>query len=480
MHFTHISIQRVEEERKVGENMNKYLKYKKKIDELGFTPDLINTIINAHKKDATRMKHLYDRYQVDEENGPAIFKRTEPLPNAFDSAPTVARLDDKVNNQLNNSFDADIVDTKVGYLFGHPISYSIDDTEGQFGKMQQVLEEFLLRNNTEDEDSELGKFATICGYGARLLYIDLEGHERIKLIDPWECILIGDEIQAPTYSIRYYIEDNIKYVECYDDTNIYFFEQDGSAFKATGEQAHLFDYNPLFGTANNRELKGDAEKVLSLIDAYDKTTSDVSNEIEQLRLAYLIIKGAGIEPEDLKKVNQSGIFELFGENDEIKYLTKDVNDTMIENHLKRLEKNILRFAKSVDFTSEEFGTSISGVALRFKLMALENKSITMERKFTSTLRYEMKVLFSAWAKRYGFNKEDYLKVFFGFKRNIPVNYLDEAQTSQALKGIVSEETRLSLLSFVDDVKYELEKMKDEEDIIGDRLGSLTNVDGEGD
>lgn len=443
--------------------MNEYLKYKKKIDELGFTPELINTIINAHKKDAKRMKHLYDRYQVDEENGPEIFKRAGPVPNAFDSAPQVARLDDKVNNQLNNSFDADIVDTKVGYLFGHPISYSIDDTEGQFEKMQQVLEEFLLRNNTEDEDSELGKFATICGYGARLLYIDLEGHERIKLIDPWECILIGDEIHAPTYSIRYYTEDNIRYVECYDDTNIYFFKQDGSNLTQTDVQPHLFDYNPLFGTANNRELKGDAEKVLSLIDAYDKTTSDVSNEIEQLRLAYLIVKGAGIEPEDVKKVNQSGIFELLGEKDEIKYLTKDVNDTMIENHLKRLEKNIHRFAKSVDFTSEEFGTSVSGVALRFKLMALENKSITMERKFTSTLRYEMKVLFSAWSKRYGFNKEDYLKVFFGFKRNIPVNYLDEAQTSQALLGVVSEETRLSLLSFVDDVKYELEKMEQERD-----------------
>lgn len=42
-------------------------------------------------------------------------------------------------------------------------------------------------------------------------------------------------------------------------------------------------------------VKGDAEKGLSLIDAYDRTLSDVSNEIEQCGLAYLILKGLGAD-----------------------------------------------------------------------------------------------------------------------------------------------------------------------------------------
>lgn len=36
------------------------------------------------------------------------------------------RVDDKVNNTLNNPLDAEIVDTKVGYMFGNPISYVVD------------------------------------------------------------------------------------------------------------------------------------------------------------------------------------------------------------------------------------------------------------------------------------------------------------------------------------------------------------------
>lgn len=161
----------------------------------------------------------------------------------------------------------------------------------------------------------------------------------------------------------------------------------------------MFDYCPLYGLPNNEELKGDAEKVLSLINAYDRTLSDASNEIEQYRLAYLILKGMGADEETLQMLKKTGVFNLYDEKEDVKYLTKDINDTMIENHLNRLEENILRFAKSVNFSDEQFAGNISGVAMKFKLMALENKCITMERKMTAALRYQFKVLCSAWAKR---------------------------------------------------------------------------------
>lgn len=75
----------------------------------------------------------------------------------------------------------------------------------------------------------------------------------------------------------------------------------------------MFDGCPLFGLANNKELKGDAEKVLSLIDAYDRTLSDASNEIEQYRLAYLILKGLGADEDTLQQLKKTGILELYDE-----------------------------------------------------------------------------------------------------------------------------------------------------------------------
>ncbi|WP_286058089.1 phage portal protein [Bacillus mojavensis] len=442
------------------------IKFLDQIRASGITPELIAEIIEAHKSDHDRMKNLYDRYKAEVQGVPILTREAIEYED-FETG-HVKRIDHKVNNKLNNSFDSDIVDTKVGYLFGHPITYEFDDKRetGTTSSGKQMIDDFNTLNNIADEDSEWGKMATICGYGARLAYIDRNGNERVKNIEPWEAVFLSDgNIHEPEYALRYYETYNGQQkAEFYDSKTIYYFStKDSSAFILDDKKPHMFDGCPLFGLANNKELKGDAEKVLSLIDAYDRTLSDASNEIEQYRLAYLILKGLGADEDTLQQLKKTGILELYDEKDDVSYLTKDINDAIIENHLNRLEENILRFAKSVNFSDESFGGNVTGVAMKFKLMALENKCITMERKMTAALRYQYKLIFSAWATKNKAKAEDYLKVWFGFKRNLPANVLEEAQTTAQLKGNISEETRLSLLSFVDDVQYELQKMKDEEE-----------------
>lgn len=436
--------------------MREYIPY---IKENGMDGKLLAEIINQHKADRVRMIELYERYKASVEGVP-ILDRKQVVYDALDTD-SIKRIDDKVNNQLNNSFDAEIVDTKVGYLFGHPISYHVDDNE----PLEDVVQDFAVRNNVEDADSEAGKKAAICGYGARLLYIDTDGNERMRNIDPWETIILAEtDISEPSYAIRYYesavIENGerktVWEAEFYDEHYIWFFQQGSSGYEEAYDlKEHLFDYCPLFGIPNNEEMQGDAEKVLKLIDAYDRTLSDASNEIEQYRLAYLVLRGVGLDEEQKEELKKSGVFQLMDKEEDVSYLTKDVNGELIENHLDRLEQNILRFAKSVNFADEKFSGNASGVALKYKLMALENKCVTMERKFSAALRYQFKVLCSAWQKRGKCQEDDYLKIWMQFKRNLPANVIEEADASLKLKGIVSEATRLSMLSFVDDVDHEL-------------------------
>lgn len=455
--------------------------FKKHIDEImkqtettNGLADILNDIIEEHQPERDRMLKLYKRYKADLD-GPTIFSRETIQYEDFETGGNVRRLDDKVNNRLNNAFDADIVDTKIGYMFGHPISYNVDDAQAA---LKQEVETFILRNNSEDIDAEYGKMAAICGQAARLAYVDREGVERIKNLNPWEAIFIDDDMNEPAYSLRYYRDGDDTHIEFYDDTLIHYYKiVNGTTIQFVDSQPHMFGYNPLFGLANNAELKGDAEKVLALIDAYDRTLSDASNEIEQYRLAYLILKGMGADDETINNLNKTGVFELLDKDDDVKYLTKDINDQMIENHLDRLEENILRFAKSVNFTDVSFSGQASGISMKYKLMALEAKAIVMERKFVSSLRYQFKVIFSAWAKRRTLSKDDYLKVFFQFKRNLPANIAEEAETSAALKGQVSEDTRLGLLSFVDDVAYERRKMEEDAQRIADELEPLDEEEG---
>lgn len=455
--------------------------YINQIKENGINAEIIANMIEDHKPEHKKMIELYERYKA-EVGGVPILSRKPVEYEDFETG-AVKRIDNKVNNKLNNSFDAEIIDTKVGYMFGHAITYTIDaDEDGspdQETPLERELSTFNMRNSVDDEDSEWGKLAAICGYGARLAYVDKEGKERIRNVNPWEVIILSERnITEPTYALRYYpIEKHdtgtIMQADFYDEGYRYSFRQKsvGGAYVPYSEKGgnnrkeHLFEYCPLFGLPNNNEMLGDAEKVLNLIDAYDRALSDANNEVEQYRLAYMIFRGVLANDESMDEATRRGIIELLDEKEDVRYLTKDINDTMIENHLDRLEENILRFAKSVNFSDESFGGNITGVAMKYKLMALENKCITMERKMTSALRYQFKVLCSAWSKKPQLkcDMDDYLYFDFQFKRNLPVNLTEEAKTQKDLVGLVSDETRLGLLSFIQDVQAEVDRIKNEQE-----------------
>ena len=75
---------------------------------------------------------------------------------------------------------------------------------------------------------------------------------------------------------------------------------------------------------------------------------------------------------------------------------------------------------------------------------------------------------------------EWIKSFFRFTQNVPANLLDEAQIAAQLSGIVSEETQLSVLSIVDDVKAEIKRKEAETptDALGFVLTASNGEDGE--
>lgn len=482
----------------MAENKNEMLKTRELMDafkiyipfikEYGITPTLITQLITEHEPIKLQVKKLRDRYEVTKEGVP-IFSR--PLAH-IDTAGNMQRLDTMVNNKLNNTFDSDIVDTKVGYFLGHPINYAVQKEKvGGANRLIEAIDQMRIRDNLPDKDATFGKYASIGGYAARLCYIGLEMNKpvvRIANVRPEECIFFYTEnMSEPRYAMHYYdtvmvqadgSKQNVTVANFYDELNVTTFIKSDGDFVPSEQKAHGFNYTPLFGLENNDELAGEAQKVLNLIDTYDRTFSDASNEIEATRLAVLLLYNLGMDPEDIQKMKQAGVLEMWGEKIDAKYLTKDVNDGMIENHLNRLDKNIMRFAKSIDFTDEQFASNLSGIAILFKTMALEHKSIHSENKMRSSLQYQMKVICSAWSKLGICTPDAYLNIWFSFKRNLPQNNKEAAETSNILKGLVSERTRLSLLPFVDDVEAEIREMKQDQQEFGEGLEEITPIEPE--
>ncbi|TQK41958.1 SPP1 family phage portal protein [Brevibacillus sp. AG162] len=433
-------------------------KYIDLIEQHGVTAKVLGDLIQDHASLRGRMLANYERYKAEKDGqGVPIYQRKFEVESA-----------NKINSKLANDFFSEIIDTKVGYLFGNPVVFMLDKKTPDYNILNQRIERFNKVNNLADTNSEAGKFAAMCGYDGLLLYIDKEGQERIIRVDPWETIILTrSEITEPTYGIRYFktYDDQCK-VEFYDDKQRRVFM--GESWEKLVEDTrqtklHMFDYCPLFGLPNNAELQGDADKVLSLIDAYDRALSDGNSEIEQFRLAYMIFLGYVPDEETVRKAKELGALYIpeIENGEDIKFLTKQLDVQFLDSHLDRLEENITRFSKHVNFTNAFGGGTVTGPAMRYKLFMLETKAKTMERKHEAAMMYMFKVLASAWAKK-GFQL-DYTMLELKYTRNIPVNLLDEADTAQKFLGVLSMRTILSNISVVPDVDEEMRRIEEERD-----------------
>ncbi|MCK4822036.1 phage portal protein, partial [bacterium] len=141
--------------------------------------EIIGQIVKDGTAERDRRLKLYKQYKQSSDTV-AIYKRP------FDD-------ENKINRKLPNDFFGDIVDTKVGYLAGKPITYQLDKnpymeeevlSEERYDKDIEVVNDFLKYNTIAEVDSETFKYSAICGIGGRLLYVDTTGKAKIMNLKP--------------------------------------------------------------------------------------------------------------------------------------------------------------------------------------------------------------------------------------------------------------------------------------------------------
>lgn len=408
----------------------------------------LSQFIMRHAAEVTfRYKPLDDAYQTDY---PIFHEKPKP--------------EWKPDNRIAVNFAKYIVDTMNGYFIGNPIKIIVDDGEEAIEDYVEFLDQY---NDQDDNNAELSKICSIFGKGYEMYYNDDAGNVGIVYLDPMEAFMIYDDsvLRKERYFVRLYRDvDNVLHGSVSDELKVRWFTLKGKIVWDKEEKEHYFDGVPATEYQENKECQGIFEPVMSMINAYNKAVSEKANDVDYFADAYLKIIGTLLDEDELKHIRSDRVINFDGdaENLIIDFLQKPDGDVTQEHLIDRLEKLIFQIAMVANISDENFGTA-SGIAMAYKLQAMNNLRKTKERKFTSGMNRRYKLIFSNPSRHMGIEKDDWVKLHYKFTPNVPANLLEESQIAQNLSGVVSQETQLGVLSVVDNPKTEIERIDKEEE-----------------
>ena len=409
------------------------------------TPALLAEYIRQHELLVqSHYKYLDDAYQTDY----AIFHQAKKK--AY-----------KPDNRLATNFAKYIVDTMNGFFCGIPIKVTSTDE-----RINEFLQRYDRYNSMDDQNAEIAKTCDIFGSAYEMYYVDEMGEVASTVLSPMNAFIIYNEsiIPQPRYFVRLYTDNhNIKRGSISDGETVRYFKQDGGVKFDEYEKMHGFDGVPATEFLENAERTGLFEPVLSLINAYNKAISEKANDVDYFADAYLKILGAKLEREDLQTIRDDRIINFDGIEDGklvVEFMDKPNGDETQENLIDRLRTDIFQISMVANISDENFGAS-SGIALKYKLLAMSNLAKMKQNKFIGAMNRRYRLICSNPVTEA--KADDWLFVDYQFTQNIPANQLEEAQIAAQLSGVVSKETQLKSLSIVDDAKDEIKKIDAEAD-----------------
>lgn len=367
-------------------------------------------------------------------------------------------------NRVVVNYCYNIVQNYLGYMTGIEIGY---DNDGRFEDIIDVLK----YNDVKAEDSELLRNALIFGRSFEINYIDEDGKQRFRTLDPRECIPVYDNTLSNEllYVIRFYSEalvnENIEsyIVEVYDDEKVtaYASSVGFSSFRFIGETPHFFGQCPVTVFSLNTDETSIFAQVMSLQDAYNELLSDEVDDFEAFADAYLVLKGITADEEDLISMKEHRVLMMDSDAD-ANYLTKSIGDTQIQNMLQNVNDQIHKISSSPDFNDDKFMAQ-SGIAMRYKLVGFENAASAIESNMKKALQRRLELISAILGLLGSTEEELWREAQITFTRNLPADLAQTVQIVNQLRGIVSQETLLTLLPFVQDVDEEMRRVREEKE-----------------
>ncbi|WP_342416714.1 phage portal protein [Paenibacillus sp. FSL R10-2782] len=382
-----------------------------------------------------------------------------------------AMQESRSNQKLIFNFPRKFVDNEVGYLLGKPVNYvSKSDQDEAIHNIDVHMSHWDKEHNLQ-----LRKQSEIFGESIELNYIDSDGQFSATVLSPLNAYVLEDGtaernvlLGLHKFTKRF---DKQVYLDVYTDHEILHYTIDSDdkgnqikqnqapELKYIGKHNHIFGRVPLISCPANTERKSGFHDVISLFDAYNALNSDLVNEIADHRNAYLVIENAKLEAEDLLNMKKMGIIQV-PTGGKVSWLAKEINDSFVKNELDNIERKIFDMMDQANF-NESWASNTSSLALRNKLLNLENRVAMREALMEKAIKQRLRNFFTYLHIKEGV-QYDYRDIAVKFTRNLPTDLVGMADVIVKLQQVVSQETLLTLLPFVENPKLEFNKFHPEQ------------------
>lgn len=427
---------------------------------------MLNTEIDRHRKERDKFIQLHSRYTG------------KYFPYEHEQEAKSRQNPHKYFESIFLDYVHQIVDSRNGYFTSNVTFDSRPDKSWpvQYATEQQnLLKDYITRNHTPYQTQKIGRDCGLYGVGYKLLYIDsVDNQVKTMKLKPEEVIWYDDsQLDKPQTVMRYYkvwIEEEERwYVELYDDTTVYYLLENGrgqfqadTVFQSRPMQPHGFSQIPIVRIKNNEDMLNNVNGVIDIIDELMKLLSDFASDYRGFANAIMAFVNAGFDSEQMENIRtySAVVLENPSQTPDMKFITKDIKHEPLNWYISELKQMIHKFSRTVDFA--ELGSGYRNLAeIKLRLLNMENDCSVTEEEMKQSLMKEFQLANEVLTKQGKGLELD--NVYIEFKRNIPVHLLEELQAVQTGRGLVSKQTLLSQLSFIDDPDKELELLRQEQE-----------------
>lgn len=402
-----------------------------------------------------------------------------------------------INSRVINNQYAKLVDQKVNYVLGKPLSFTCDD-EVYLNSIKKILNKRFNKIIKYAAENAMN-----CGIAFVHPYFNESGDFSFKIFNSEEIIPIWkDDIHEElNYAIRVF--DEVKYdnnlqkivekkVEVYKSEGVdeYIFKGNLQLVNSkipyitvsTGEEKQFFNWGrvPIIPFKYNKYEIPLINRVKSLQDGINKIISNFEDNMEEdiRNTIFVLVNFGGQDLAEFKNDLSNGAINITtvdGVPGDVKTLKVEVNAENYKTVLDIFKKAIIENGKGFDSKDDRLGGNPNELNIRSMYADIDLDSNNMELEFQSSIESLI----------------EFINIYLGieprtpldiiFDRDVLVNETQTIENCVKSVGILSDETIISMHPWVKDPKKEFQKLKKQkEEETEEYNGAFKNKNGSGD